>query len=107
MKKLILLLAGICMAFPAFHGTKWKGHFFAGYTKNLGTADVLVSATEYGMGLDIDQFSLPISLSPTICPIGKSVWNICRRQLGMVIRTKPLARPSIRIVSRTIEYWDL
>ena len=36
MKKLILLLAGICMAFPAFH--------------ILGTADVLVSATEYGIG---------------------------------------------------------
>ena len=99
MKKLILLLAS---AWSFRHstswinftcGTKWKGHFFAGYTKNLGTADVLVSATEYGMGLDIDQFSLPISLSPTICPIGKSVWNICRRQLGMVIRTKPSARP--------------
>ena len=37
------------------------------------------------------RFFLPISLSPTICPIGKSVWNICRRQLGMVIRTKPSA----------------
>ena len=55
MKKLILLLA----AWPFRHstswinftcGTKWKGHFFAGYTKNLGTADVLVSATEYGIG---------------------------------------------------------
>lgn len=37
------------------YGTKWKGHFFAGYTKNMGTADALASATKYGMGLDIDQ----------------------------------------------------
>ena len=43
-------------------GTKWKGHFFAGYTKNLGTADVLVSATVYGMGLDIDQL-ITVSLN--------------------------------------------
>ncbi len=71
---------------------KWKGHFFAGYTKELlGTADVLVSATS--MVLDIDQvFSTNIAFSYNL-PIGKSVWNICRRQLGMVIRTKPSARP--------------
>lgn len=45
-------------------GTKWKGHFFAGYTKNLGTADALVSTAKYGMGLDIDQlFSTHIAFS--------------------------------------------
>lgn len=37
------------------YGTKWKGHFFAGYTKNLGTSDALVSPVKYGMGLDLDQ----------------------------------------------------
>lgn len=37
------------------YGTKWKGHFFAGYTKNLGTTKALVSTSKYGMGLDIDQ----------------------------------------------------
>lgn len=37
------------------YGTKWKGHFFAGYTKNLGTTKVLANTTKYGMGLDIDQ----------------------------------------------------
>ena len=37
------------------YGTKWKGHFFAGYTKNLGTTKALVNTTKYGMGLDIDQ----------------------------------------------------
>lgn len=46
------------------YGTKWKGHFFAGYTKNLGTADALASDTKYGMGLDIDQvFSTNIAFS--------------------------------------------
>lgn len=57
MKKLILLLAGICMAFPAFHildyftsGRNGMGTSLPVNTKNLGTADVLVSATEYGIG---------------------------------------------------------
>lgn len=46
------------------YGTKWKGHFFAGYTKNLGTTDALASNTKYGMGLDIDQvFSTNIAFS--------------------------------------------
>lgn len=46
------------------YGTKWKGHFFAGYTKNLGTTDALASDTKYGMGLDIDQvFSTNIAFS--------------------------------------------
>lgn len=36
-------------------GSTWKGHLFAGYTKNLGTNKALASNTKYGMGLDIDQ----------------------------------------------------
>lgn len=46
------------------YGTKWKGHLFAGYTKNLGTADALITTVKYGMGLDIDQlFSTNIAFS--------------------------------------------
>ncbi len=56
------------------YGTKWKGHFFAGYTKNMGTADALASATKYGMGLDIDQvFSTNIAFS----------YNLPHWQIGM------------------------
>lgn len=36
-------------------GTRWKGHLYAGYTKNLGCSKALVSEEKYGMGLDIDQ----------------------------------------------------
>ena len=56
------------------YGTKWKGHFFAGYTKNLGTTKALVSTTKYGMGLDIDQL-----LSGNI---GFS-YNLANWQIGM------------------------
>lgn len=46
------------------YGTKWKTHLFAGYTKNLGTTESLVSDTKYGMGLDIDQlFSANLAFS--------------------------------------------
>lgn len=46
------------------YGTKWKGHFFAGYTKNLGTTEALASSVKYGMGLDIDQlFSFNLACS--------------------------------------------
>lgn len=56
------------------YGTKWKGHFFAGYTKNMGTADALASTTKYGMGLDIDQvFSTNIAFS----------YNLPHWQIGM------------------------
>ena len=45
-------------------GTKWKGHLFAGYTKNMGTQDALVSAIKYGAGLDMDQlFSVNAAVS--------------------------------------------
>lgn len=38
------------------YGRKWKPGLFAGYTKNLGTGKSLVMpATVYGMGLNIDQ----------------------------------------------------
>ena len=51
-----------------------EGALLAGYTKNLGTADVLVSATVYGMGLDIDQvFSTNIAFS----------YNLPHWQIGM------------------------
>lgn len=36
-------------------GSKWKAHLFAGFTKNLGTSEALVSASTYGMGLNIDK----------------------------------------------------
>lgn len=37
-------------------GQKWRGGIFAGYTKNLGTSDELVSSSAvYGKGLNIDQ----------------------------------------------------
>jgi hypothetical protein len=46
------------------YGKKWKGHFYAGYTKNLGSSKALVSTDKYGMGLDIDQlFSTNIAFS--------------------------------------------
>ena len=46
------------------YGKKWKGHFYAGYTKNLGSTKALVSTDKYGMGLDIDQlFSTNIAFS--------------------------------------------
>ena len=51
--------------------------------------------------------SLPISLSPTICLIGRSAWNICRRRLGMAIRTAHPAKSWTRTASRTIVCWDL
>jgi hypothetical protein len=39
------------------YGTKYKGGFFAGYTKNLGTSKGLVDADKlYGSGLNIDRF---------------------------------------------------
>ncbi len=39
------------------YGKKYQGCLFAGYTKNLGTPDNLVSTNKlYGSGLDIDQF---------------------------------------------------
>lgn len=45
-------------------GSKWRGHFFAGYTKNLGTSEPLVSTETYGMGLNIDQLlSVNLALS--------------------------------------------
>lgn len=38
------------------YGKKWKPSFFAGYTKNLGTARSLVpGSTAYGPGLNIDR----------------------------------------------------
>ncbi len=40
------------------YGTKWKAGFFAGYTKNLGTSDELLSTSLtqiYGRSLNIDQ----------------------------------------------------
>lgn len=37
------------------YGNRWKAHFFAGYTKRLGSSSALVSDVQYGMGLDIDQ----------------------------------------------------
>ncbi len=36
-------------------GQKWKGSFFAGYSKNLGTDKELANAIVYGKNLDIDQ----------------------------------------------------
>ena len=45
------------------YGKKYQGSLFAGYTKNLGTAESLVSAGKiYGLGLGIDQ-STNFSLS--------------------------------------------
>jgi hypothetical protein len=45
------------------YGTKYKGGFFAGYTKNLGTPESIISADKlYGSGLNIDQF-VNLSLS--------------------------------------------
>lgn len=39
------------------YGRKYQSCLFAGYTKNLGTPDKLVSADKtYGAGLDIDQY---------------------------------------------------
>jgi hypothetical protein len=39
------------------YGTKYQGGLFAGYTKNLGVAESLVSADKlYGSGLNIDRF---------------------------------------------------
>ncbi len=37
------------------YGKKYMGNLFAGYTKNLGTKDALVSMKTYGEGLDIDN----------------------------------------------------
>lgn len=37
------------------YGTKWKGHLFAGFTKNLGTTEPLIETKVYGMGLNIDK----------------------------------------------------
>ncbi|MDR0393519.1 MAG: hypothetical protein LBH77_00010 [Tannerella sp.] len=43
--------------FNATYGTTYQGGFFAGYTKNLGTSESLVSTDKlYGSGLNIDQF---------------------------------------------------
>lgn len=40
----------------AVFGSKWKGSFFMGYSKNLGTTDQLVTPELfYGSGIDIDQ----------------------------------------------------
>lgn len=36
------------------YGSTWKGGFFGGYTKNLGTSDAIVGST-YGSGLLVDQ----------------------------------------------------
>ena len=45
-------------------GNKWRGHFFVGYTKNMGTTASLANATCYGMGLNIDQlFSTNVAFS--------------------------------------------
>lgn len=39
------------------YGAKYQGGLFAGYTKNLGTTDNLLSTTQlYGMGMDMDQY---------------------------------------------------
>lgn len=38
----------------AVYGEKWKTGIFAGFTKNLGTADAITGAT-YGSGVDIDR----------------------------------------------------
>lgn len=37
------------------YGKKWKGHFFAGYTQNLGTGKSLATDTKYGVGMNIDR----------------------------------------------------
>lgn len=37
------------------YGNRWKAHFFAGFTKRLGSSKALVSDVQYGMGLDIDR----------------------------------------------------
>ncbi|MDR0429232.1 MAG: hypothetical protein LBH58_01985 [Tannerellaceae bacterium] len=43
----------------AVFGSTWKGNFFVGYSKNLGTTNKLVSpALFYGIGADIDQVLL-------------------------------------------------
>ncbi len=39
----------------AVYGKKWKPGVFAGYIKNLGTKDALVSSTLYGTGTNVDQ----------------------------------------------------
>ncbi len=42
------------------YGDKWKGHFFGGYSKNLGTGKELLSTGSkdyFGSGADIDQLA--------------------------------------------------
>ena len=56
------------------YGTRWKGHFFVGYTKKLGSSRPLVTDVQYGMGLDIDQ----------LCSFNMAVsYNLPHWQIGL------------------------
>ena len=68
------------------YGTRWKGHFFVGYTKKLGSSRPLVTDVQYGMGLDIDQlcsFNMAVSYNLPHWQIGLSM---CPQRRGMAIR---------------------
>ena len=63
------------------YGKKYQGSIFAGYSKNLGTPESLVSADKiYGLGVGIDQFTnLSLSLKYVL-----PHWNIA---LGYTLAT--------------------
>lgn len=55
-------------------GTKWKGSFFAGYSKNLGTGDALVAPAVYGKGLNIDRL---VMVNPSLS------YNLAHWKMGV------------------------
>lgn len=86
------------------YGNRWKTHLFAGYTKKLGCSRALVSAEQYGMGLNIDQlctFNLAFSYNLPHWQIGleyvpATAWyGDTDLSDGRVVRTHPVTNHRI------------
>lgn len=67
------------------YGKEWQVGMFAGYLKNLGTSDALLSTTEmYGRGMDIDQMlsgSLQVNYNKSHWSLGFE-YNLNRTYYG-------------------------